>query len=153
MGEFGLQEVLKQFLPEDRVANLAPVWAGDRYTIYEKKDKKDGKETREDLLVFRVATSSDANAALLFSGLSDLLDHKYAKRENLVRRPNFVSFHTDEGGVFLRCVNSECVSLEGGDLKLFDALVHAMDWPPNPPSSMPATSSGKTLELEFEFQM
>jgi hypothetical protein len=153
MGEFGLQEVLKQFLPEDRVANLAPVWAGDRYTIYEKKDKKDGKETREDLLVFRVATSNDANAALLFSGLSDLFDHKYAKRENLVRRPNFVSFHTDEGGVFLRCVNSECVSLEGGDLKLFDALVHAMDWPPNPPSSMPATSSGKTLELEFEFQM
>lgn len=153
MGEFGLQEVLKQFLPEDRAANLAPFWAGDRYTIYEKKDKKDGKETREDLLVFRIATSNDANAALLFSGLSDLLDHKYAKHENLVRRPNFVSFNTDEGGVFLRCVNAECVSLEGGDLKLFDALVRAMDWLSNPTATSPATTSGTTEELVFEFQL
>ena len=153
MGEFGLQELLKQFLPEDRAANLAPVWAGDRYTIYEKKDKKDGKETREDLLVFRITTSSEANAALLFGGLSDLLDHKYAKRENLVRRPNFLSFNTDEGGVFLRCVNAECVTLEGGDLRLFDALVHAMDWPPNPAPPAPAATSGMAEELVFEFQM
>jgi hypothetical protein len=152
MGEFGLQEVLKQFLPEDRAANLAPMWAGDRYSIYEKKDKKDGKEMREDLLVFRVTTSSEGNAALLFSGLSDLLDHKYSKRENYVRRPNFVSFNTDEGGVFLRCVNAECVSLEGGDSKLFDALVHAMDWPANP-TSPAAASSGTAAELVFEFQM
>ena len=153
MGEFGLQEVLKQFLPEDRAANLAPMWAGDRYTIYEKKDKKDGKETRDDLLVYRIAASNEANAALLFSGLSDALDHKYAKRENIVRRPNFVSFNTDQGGVFLRCVSAECVTLEGGDLKLFDALIHAMDWPANAASSASAASGGPADELVFELQM
>ncbi len=103
-----------------------------------RKTRKTARKRREDLLVFRIATSNDADAALLFSGLSDLLDHKYAKRENLVRRPNFVSFNTDEGGVFLRCVNAECVTLEGGDLKLFDALVHAMDWPTNPTSTASA---------------
>ena len=126
MGEFGLQEILKQFLAEDRAANLAPVWAGDRYTIYEKKGKKDGKDTRDDLFVFRVKTLNAADATRLFGGLSEVFDHKYTKRENLVRRADFFSFDTDEGGVFLRCVDAECVTLEGGDLKLFDALVKAL---------------------------
>ena len=151
MGEFGLQEILKQFLTEDRAANLAPVWAGDKYTIYEKKGKKDGKDTRDDLLVFRVKTASAADAARLFGGMSEVFDHKYTKRENLVRRADFLSFDTDEGGVFLRCVDAECVTLEGGDVKLFDALVKALDWPPN--GTSPATTSGATKsELVLQLQ-
>jgi hypothetical protein len=151
MGEFGLQEILKQFLTEDRAAELAPLWAGDKYTIYEKKEKKDGKDSRENLLVYRIKTTNAADAAKLFGGLSDAFDHKYAKREKLVRRPNFLSFDTDEGGVFLRCVDADCVSMEGGDLKLFDALVKALDWPAN--SASPAAPSGATkTELVLEFQ-
>jgi hypothetical protein len=152
MGEFGLQEILKQFLTADRAADLAPVWAGDRYSIYERKEKKDGNDARQDLLVFRIKTTNAADAARLFGGLSEAFDHKYTKRENLVRRPNFFSFDTDEGGVFLRCLNSECVSSEGGDLKLFDALVHAMGWPPNPVSPAPVAGGTKT-ELVLELQL
>ncbi len=151
MGEFGLQEILKQFLTEDRAANLAPVWAGDKYAIYEKKGKKDGKDTRDDLFVFRVKTLNAADAARLFGGFSEVFDHKYTKRENLVRRADFLSFDTDEGGVFLRCVDAECVTLEGGDVKLFDALVKALDWPPN--GASPATTSGATkTELVLQLQ-
>ena len=151
MGEFGLQEILKQFLTEDRAADLAPLWAGDKYSIYEKKEKKNGKDSREDLLVYRIKTTKAADAARLFGGLSDAFDHKYAKRENLVRRPNFISFDTDEGGVFLRCVDADCVSMEGGDLKLFDALVKALDWPAN--SAPAATPSGATKsELVLELR-
>jgi len=153
MGEFGLQEILKQFLTADRAADLAPVWAGDRYTIYEEKEKKNGKDTLEDLLVFRMKTTNAADAARLFGGLSEAFDHKYAKRDNLVRRPNFYSFDSDEGGVFLRCAGADCVSLEGGDLKLFGALVRALGWPPNPPSPASTTGSGTKAELVFNFQM
>jgi hypothetical protein len=152
MGEFGLQEILKQFLTADRAADLAPLWAGDRYSIYEKKETKNGKDTREDLLVYRIKTTNAADAARLFGGLSEAFDHKYAKRDNPVRRPNFYSFDSDEGGVFLRCVGADCVSMEGGDLKLFDALVHALGWPPNSTSTAPTISGGTKTEL-FEFQL
>jgi hypothetical protein len=151
MGEFGLQEILKQFLTEDRAAELAPLWAGDKYTIYEKKEKKEGKDSREDLLVYRITTAKAADAARLFGGLSESFDHKYAKRENLVRHPSFLSFDTDEGGIFLRCVDAECVSMEGGNLKVFDALVQALGWPSN--STSPTTVSGAAKsELVLEFQ-
>jgi hypothetical protein len=152
MGEFGLQEILKQFLTEARAAELAPVWAGDRYSIYERKNRKDGKDTLEDLLVFRVKTSNAADAARLFGGLSEVFDHKYTKRENLVRRPNFFSFDSEDGAVFLRCAGAECVSMEGGDLKLFDALVHSLGWPPNPTSAASTTTSGTTAELVLELR-
>jgi hypothetical protein len=152
MGEFGLQEILKEFLTEDRADDLALVWAGDRYTIYERKEKKDANETTDDLLVFRVKTANVADAARLFGGLSEAFEQKYNKRDNRVRRPNFFSFDSEEGGVFLRCVAADCVSLEGGDLKLFDALVHALGWPANPTSPAPATSSGFKAELVLELQ-
>jgi hypothetical protein len=152
MGEFGLQEILKQFLTAERAADLAPLWAGDRYTIYEKKSKKDGKDTLDDLLVYRIKATNPADAARLFGGLSESFDKEYAKRENPVRRPNFYSFDSDEGGVFLRCEGADCVSMDGGDLKLFDALVKALGWPPNPTSLSPAANSGTKSDLVFELQ-
>ncbi len=152
MGEFGLQEILKQFLTPERAADLAPLWAGDRYTIYEKKGMKDGKESLDDLLVYRIKTTNAADAARLFGGMSESFDKKYAKRENSVRRPNFYSFDSDEGGVFLRCEGADCLSMDGGDLKLFDALVKAIGWPPNATSPVSATSGGTKTDLVFEFQ-
>jgi hypothetical protein len=152
MGEFGLLEFLKEFLSEDRAGDLAELWTGDRYTIYEKKEKKNDKETREDLLVFRVKAANAADAGRLFGGLSEAFEKKYTKREKLVRRPNFFSFDTDEGGIFLRCDGTDCVSLEGGDLKLFDALVLALGWPANPTSSAPVSSGGVKAESVFQLQ-
>jgi hypothetical protein len=147
MGEFGLQEFLKEFLSEDRADDLAPLWKGDRYTIYEKKDAKD---TREDLLVMRVQAANAVDASRLFGGFSEAFDKKYKNRKNLVRRPNFYSFDSDEGGVFLRCVGADCVTLEGGDPKLFDTLVHELGWPANPTSS---ASSSDGVKAEAISQM
>jgi hypothetical protein len=151
MGEFGLLEIFKQFLTPVRAADLSPLWAGDRYTIYEKKSKKDDKDVLDDLLVFRIKTTNAADAARIFGGLSESFDHKYAKRDNPVRRPNFYSFESDEGGVFLRCEGADCVSMEGGDLKLFDALIKAIGWPPSAGSPASATSSGTKADLVLEF--
>src|SRR5580693_10202947 len=48
MGEFGVQEILKQFLPKDRSTTLAAAWTGDRYSIFENQKNK------RTLLEFRV---------------------------------------------------------------------------------------------------
>ena len=126
MGEFGLQEILKQFLPKERSRTLAAAWKGDRYAIFENP-----KNSRT-LLVFRLRFAGDADAARFFGAYSELLELKYGTRTNLMRRPNFFSFDTPEDGVFLRCVDSDCFVLEGGTRAMFDRLTIEMGWPAGP---------------------
>lgn len=126
MGEFGVQEILKQFLPRNRSANLAAGWAGDRYAIFE------NQKSKRTLLLFRVRLASDAVAARFFGAYSEVLELKYEQRTNLMRRPNFFSFDTPEDGVFLRCANSDCFILEGGTRALFDHLTMEIGWPAGP---------------------
>jgi len=127
MGEFGLRGVLKQYLGEDRAAELAPSWAGDRYGIYEDESSK------QTLLLFRLRLESEEAAARFFGQYSELLELKYAARRNLLRRPNFFSFGSEEGGVFLYCVGVQCLTVEGAERPLFDRIVRAMEWPAAPP--------------------
>lgn len=126
MGEFGVQEILKQFLPKDRSKTLAAAWAGDRYAIFENQKNK------RTLLVFRLHLASDDDAARFFGAYSELLELKYDSRTNLMRRPNFFSFDTPEDSVFLRCVDSDCFVLEGGNRSMFDRLTAEMGWPAGP---------------------
>jgi hypothetical protein len=126
MGEFGVQEILKQFLPKIRSASLAAAWAGDRYSIFENQKNK------RTLLLFRIRLSSDAAAARFFGAYSEVLELKYDPRTNLLRRPNFFSFDTSEDGVFLRCADSDCLVLEGGTRPMFDRLTMEMGWPAGP---------------------
>jgi hypothetical protein len=126
MGEFGVQEIFKRFLPKDRSTTLAAAWAGDRYAIFENQKNK------RTLLEFRVRLASDADAARFFGAYSETLELKYDKRTNLMRRPNFFSFDTPEDGVFLRCMDSDCFVLEGGSRAMFDRLTMEMGWPAGP---------------------
>jgi len=126
MGEFGLQEILKQFLAKPRATSLAAGWAGDRYAIFENQKNK------RTMLLFRLRLANDALAARFFGAYSELLELKYGVRSNLMRRPNFFSFDTPEDGVFLRCANSDCFALEGGNRAMFDHLTMEMGWPAGP---------------------
>jgi hypothetical protein len=135
MGEFGLQEVLKQFLPDAQALAIAPTWAGDRYAIFE------NQKTKQDLLVFRLRLTSAADAARFFGFYSDVLEAKDSTRTNLYRRPNFFSFDTPAGGVFLRCVGDECVSAEGATREVFDRITHAIGWPAFGASPQPVDSA------------
>jgi hypothetical protein len=130
MGEFGVQEILKQFLPKDRAAALAAGWSGDRYAIFENQKNK------RTLLEFRVHFVGDAAAARFFGAYSEILELKYDKRTNLMRRPNFFSFDTPEDGVFVRCDDSDCFVLEGGTREMFDRLTMEMGWPAGPVAPM-----------------
>lgn len=126
MGEFGLLEILKQFLAKDRSTALAATWSADRYAIFENQKNK------RTLLIFRVRLGSDADAARFFGAYSELLESKYDTRTNLMRRPNFFSFDTPEDGVFLRCMASDCLILEGSSRVVFDHLTMEMGWPGSP---------------------
>jgi hypothetical protein len=126
MGEFGLLEILKQFLDKARAKSLAATWAADRYATFENSKNK------RTLLLFDVRLASEADAARFFGAYSELLELKYGQRSNLMRRPNFFSFDTPEDGIFLRCVNSNCLVLEGGTRTSFDRLALEMGWSGDP---------------------
>jgi hypothetical protein len=122
MGEFGWKEVLKQFLGEDRAKQLSAAWDGDLYATFEQKD------TKKTLLVTRIRLANEETAARFFGQYSEALEKKHAERSNLLRQPNFFSFDTPDGPVFLRCSVNECVTLEGGDRSLFPKWIKSLGW-------------------------
>lgn len=129
MGEFGLQEVLKQFLDANRAQDLAPAWAGDRYAVFE------NTRTHDTPLVFRLALDSDAHAAQFFAAFSDVLSKKYPMRTGVDAQPEFLEFQTTSGSVFLRCVAAECLDVEGSTRDTFDAIDRAIGWSAAPEAS------------------
>jgi hypothetical protein len=126
MGEFGWKEVLKQYLGEPRAKPLSAAWAGDRYAVYEQKPSK------RLLLITRERLATEEQTARFFGQYSEALEKKHETRTNLVRKPDFFSFDTPDGGVFLRCIETECVTLEGGDRALFLKLNKELQWSPVP---------------------
>jgi hypothetical protein len=134
MGEFGLEEVLKQFLDEKRADLLSPAWRGDRYATFE-----DAK-TKAHPLVFRLAFDNSDDAGQFFSQYSEALGTKYTKRTELFRGANYLQFQTESGGVFLRCVESACLTVESASREAFDKIDKAIGWSPAPiPGEQAAT--------------
>jgi hypothetical protein len=67
---------------------------------------------------------------------------KYKTRTELYRRPNFFQFQTDAGGVFLRCVDSTCLVVEGASRETYDKINGAIGWEPAPASSTSSAAAG-----------
>lgn len=122
MGEFGWKEVLKQFLGEERAKALSEGWDGDRYMLFEQAG------TKKLVLVTRLRLSSEEEAGRFFGQYSEALEKKHAQRTRLFRRPNFFSFETPSGGVFLRCAERECATVEGADRSLLVWLMKELNW-------------------------
>ena len=126
LGEFGWREVLKQFIDAKSAAALAEPWEGDHYIVYEHKQSK------RLMLAARLSLSSDEAASRFFGRYSEALEKKYPQRSHLLRRPNYFSFETPNGEVFLRCVGADCVTLEGTDRKVFAQWNSDLKWPALP---------------------
>ena len=142
LGEFGWKEVLKQFLDNDRAKTLAAAWDGDRYIVFEQK------QTKKLILGARLHLDSEEHAARFFGQYSEALEKKYSQRSNLLRRPNFFSFDTPDGGVFLDCLGAECVTMEGATRNIFDGFTKALDWPLAPqPAQRPGAVTKKTAMI------
>src|SRR5712691_3561062 len=139
LGEFGWKEVLRQFLDDQRAKSLSAAWDGDRYIVYEQK------KTKHLVLITRERFASQEQAARFFGQYSEALEKKHEERTNLFRKPDFFSFDTPDGGVFLRCFERECVTLEGGDRALFIQFHKQLEWGPAPEAPKPLAKEAKEI--------
>jgi len=130
MGEFGWKEVLKQFLDEDLAKRIAAGWDGDDYATYERSG---GKRL---MLFTRIRFTTEEGASQMFREYSEALGKKYSERRQVLRDEKSLSFDTADGGVFLRCLGRDCITLEGGEAGQFAPWVKKLGWPQN--SSEPA---------------
>lgn len=139
LGEFGVNSVLKQFLGQDRADDLASLWSGDRYAIYQRES---GMQT---LLLLRLKLADEPAATRFFGAYHKLLEQKYEQREAVSLRQNFFSFNTPAGGVFLRCYGSECLIVEGATGDVFEAMMRALHWPQAPAATPESDEPGITV--------
>ena len=130
LGEFFLGEVLKQFLDKNESEMLASAWKGERYAVFEDSNTK---QTR---LLFLLALDNEEDAARFCGQYSGLLEMKYKPRRELLRRPNFFQFQTNDGGVYLHCFAAKCLVVENATRAAFDKINKAIGMPAAPlPSS------------------
>jgi len=129
MGEFGLEELLKQFIGEQRAVAISPVWSGDRYAVFEVK------QTEQTPIVYRLKLDNTQDAAKLFGEFGDALEKKYPTATHIESQSNFLEFQTPSGAVFLRCVADECLDVESASRATFDAIDRAIGWTPAPDSA------------------
>jgi hypothetical protein len=149
LGELGWKEVLKQFLDEERAKETAAGWDGDAYASFEQKNSKH-------LMLFaRIRLSDIVAASRFFTEYADALEKKYPGRTDVSRRPNFLTFQSAEGSVFLRCSGRECISLEGGSSGVFLQWTAKLNWrlipeaPQQPASSDIKTAHSDAIAMEF----
>ena len=139
LGEFAINEILKEFLGKERADELAPSWTGDRYAIYQRDS---GAQT---LLLIRLKLLDQSAATRFFEAYRNLLEKKDEQRTTVSRRQNFFSFNTSAGGVFLRCQGDECLIVEGTTPDVFEAMTRAIHWPPAPPAVPESDRPGITV--------
>ena len=139
LGEFAVDEILKQFLGKERADKIAPSWSGDRYAVYQRES---GMQT---LLLIRLKLADEPAATRFFEAYRTLLEKKDETRTAVSRRQNFFSFSTPDGGVFLRCQGDECLIAEGSTREIFDAMTSALHWPPAPPAIPESDQPGITV--------
>ena len=107
--------------------------------------------------MFHLALETPDDTARFFGQYSEALETKYKTRTALYRRPNFFQFQTDSGGVFLRCMDLQCLSVEGATRATFDAINRAIGWPtaPGPVEDEPSVAqfqASKSAEVALASQ-
>jgi hypothetical protein len=146
MGEFGLGEILKQFLGQEPADAISPSWTGDRYAVFE------NSKTKSTPLILRLALDSSDDAARIFGRYSETLELKYKLRKDLFRRTNFFQFQTETGGVYLRCLAVQCLVVEGASRETYDTITRAIDWPVAPaPAEAPGLHSTAAATVSPSF--
>jgi hypothetical protein len=143
MGEFGIEEVLKQFLGEDSAKLTSPAWAGDQYAVFEDPKAKTLP------LVFLIDLDNVDDAARFFGQYSSALEIKYPSRHDIQRKTNFFQFQADQGSVFLQCTGIRCLAVEAATRDTFDKVAHAVVWPDAPKRATPGPKPGVAQMTPF----
>jgi hypothetical protein len=150
LGELGWKEVLQQFIDEPRAKAMAAQWDGDDYATFEQKNPK------RLMLFTRIRLADIFSASRFFREYSEALEKKYPDRTDILRRPNFLSFDSEQGSVYFRCSGRECITLEGGSSALFLQWTAKLNWrlvpesPESPTSKDIRTAHSSTSAGSFE---
>jgi len=135
LGEFGWNEVLKQFEAGAMAKSPPESWNGDRYATFEEK-------TSKQLMLFtRLRLVDQASASVFFAQYCRALAKKYPDRFHITERANYLAFDSSNGSVYFRCEASECISLEGGTSGIFLHWLGKLGWqilPRTPEKSDPS---------------
>jgi hypothetical protein len=123
IGEFGMNQIFKQFLGKARADELAAGWRGDRYAVFEETPQGPA------MLVVRMRLAGEAEAARFFDGYSELLDKKHSASGSASRQARSLFMETPNGGAFIRCVARDCLFGEGATRAQFDAMSGSLRWP------------------------
>ncbi|HEV2488506.1 MAG TPA: hypothetical protein VGT03_01765 [Candidatus Acidoferrales bacterium] len=135
VGEFALREFLRQFAGDKQATEFSPMWAGDRYALFEQN------ETKQALLIVLYALDNSQDTAKFYGVLRDSLEKKYGVSKPLSEGEESATF----GQAFLNCHEDECLSVEGPALDLDRSIAMQMmrnlGWPALPlaPSAMTKT--------------
>lgn len=123
MGEFGWREVLKQFLNDETAKKVAATWDGDDYATFEEKSSK------RLILFTRTRFDRPEDADAFFEAYRDAWKKKYPERTILSDSKDELAFDSPSGSAFFECRDKECVTLEGGDQKIFAEWTKKLGWP------------------------
>ena len=140
MGEFVVEEILKQFLGDDAAKLTSPGWTGDRYAVFE-----DGKDKTLPI-VFVLDMDNEEDAARFFGQYTSALEMKYQARTHLLRQANFFAFQTDGGSVFVKHQGTQCLVVEEASRDTFDKIDQAVTWPAPVPPVAPNNQGGGLVE-------
>jgi hypothetical protein len=141
MGEFGINQVLKQFLGKRTADELAAYWTGDRYAVFEESPQGSA------MLMLRLQLAGNEEATRFFDGYSELLNRRFPDYNSIVRRDHSIFVMMPDGNAFIRCVRRECVLGDGLTPAQYDSLGRALGWPVEPPPSLPAPRMSALAEL------
>ena len=98
------------------------------------------KKTKKLVLIARLDLADERATEGFFTAYSAALVKKYDKRTKEKREEDFLAFDTPDGGVFFKCVQNSCVSLEGADRAMFDKLNSGLHWD----TAAPAKATDRT---------
>jgi hypothetical protein len=145
MGEFGWMEILKQFVDPDLAKSVAAGWDGDDYVCFEQKD------TKKLILVTRERFNDEEMASRFFDAYAEALGNRYPVPHEVKRSRRYVSFVSEDGPIFLRCVARECISMQGANPSSFPEWVKKLGWPavsatPSDDENKPAPTDVQTTK-------
>lgn len=138
VGEFALRELFKQFLGESQARKFSPMWAGDRYALFENKKSKDT------LLIVLYALSNSDDTAKFYAAYRGLFEKKYGVQKPSVEEDEFADFDH----AILDCQRDECLAIEAPDAatnrSVTSKMLKNLAWPALPAQPSAIKSTGES---------
>lgn len=135
VGEFGLKLVLGQSLEPEQAEAIAEGWQGDRYQIYENREGAS-------LLISRSRWRNVAAAQSFLDAYVRTRQQRYPRLREVRAEADLFQAETQDGGVFARRRDTECLIVEGATAANFQAIEQRV-WPASVATNLGRATPGR----------